>query len=368
MSTDDDIPMPEGNGDKDCPKCKGRGVVPMELDGWPGGGTQNCDCVFKRDLLINVKRVWKVILSVESVPDSPLLALTKKNVWLTASNIPLRRHLRFVAFRMGTRWDARVIADATLITAWLSTAKDVRDADVRHPSGEAQEFDGPPSDQFQTLIDLVAPFDLLIIRLGIKAAANKEMANVLAEALNERDMLGKPTWIVDSPARPLGPGHKCYSEDVLAILEDFERVVLQEEVSAVHGEASQYATKTASQAPAVPTQAMGASNYGFKSPSMQTMPLTPGPRRPSAPPVPAPDEDDDACSISALIADAVMPVLPVQEEDPEEDPEQFPPVDEVMTNGTPAWVAKRALTTEDRKTAEAQAKRDKRNSKKWGGK
>ena len=192
MSTDDDTPMPDGNGDKDCPKCRGRGVVSLEIDGWPGAGTQNCDCVFKRDLIANVKRVWKVLLSVESAESSPLLKLTQQNLWITASNYTLRRHLRYVAFRMGTQWDARVVADASLITAWLATAVEVRDPDVKNPSSEVQEFDGPPSSQFMTLLDLVAPYGLLIIRLGIKAAANKEMANVLAEALNERDMLANP--------------------------------------------------------------------------------------------------------------------------------------------------------------------------------
>lgn len=321
MSVEDDIPMPEGNGDKDCPKCRGRGVIPLEIDGWPGAGTQNCDCVFKRDLIANVKRVWKVLLSVESVDSSPLLKMTKQNVWITASNYTLRRHLRYVAFRMGVNWDARVVADASLITAWLATAVEVKDPDVRHPSEAAQEFDGPPSNEFMTLLDLVAPYDLLIIRLGIKAAANKEMANVLAEALNERDMLGKVTWVVDDPGRPLAPGHKCYSEDVLSILEDYERVVLKSEVNpALQGE---YPLKPLPEGvmPVGQAPVGNVGNYGVKQVALQSLqtPTAPPPR-PKAP-VPADEDDEDDCSPASLAAAAVTPKPTPERPEAEEEEE-----------------------------------------------
>lgn len=376
MSVEDDIPMPEGNGDKDCPKCRGRGVTPLEIDGWPGAGTQNCDCVFKRDLLANVKRVWKVLLSAESVESSPLLKLTKENVWITASNHTLRRHLRYVAFRMGVNWDARVVADASLITAWLATAVEIKDPDVRHPSEAAQEFDGPPSSEFMTLLDLVAPYDLLIIRLGIKAAANKEMANVLAEALNERDMLGKPTWVVDDPGRPLAPGHKCYSEDVLAILEDYERMVLKSEANPLlQGE---YPMKPLPEGVIPVGKApVTAANYGIKAVALQGLQspvITPTRRAPATPPI---TDDEDEFSPAALAAAAVTPKPTPERPDAEVEEEEtgvpedfdldlddvasnFPSAAELRSNGTPSWLAKMTLTADERKDAQRKAKRDKK--------
>ena len=359
MSTDDDIPMPEGNGDKNCPKCRGRGVVSMDVEGWPGGAAQNCDCVFRRDLVSNVKRVWQVLLSVESVEFSPLLAMTGQSLWITASNYALRRHLRYVAFRMGTQWDARVIADATLMTAWLSTAKNVKDPDVL--TMREDETRDRPSDHFMTLVDLAVPFDLLIIRLGVKAAKNREMSNVLIEAINERELIGKPTWVVDSPTKPLGPGHICYSDMVVDLLEGFRRVVLKEDAPVVHGVAASY--QPAGQL---------ANPYTQGAPQFSTALPTAPRQTPKA--IPLVDVDDDEFSVDNLIdaaADVVIPVAPDVPDtafDPKESLEDYPSEEELRSNGTPSWVSKRALTMDDRKTAQAKAKKEKQWDKKRGGK
>lgn len=360
MSTDDDIMMPSGNGDADCPKCRGRGVVPIEIDGWPGAGTQNCDCVFKRDLVANVKRVWQVLLSVDSVESSPLLGLTKQSLWITASNYALRRHLRYVAFRMGTQWDARVIADATLITAWLATAKDVKDPDVL-----TQREDGKrdrPSDDFLTLVDLAVPFDLLIIRLGVKAAKNREMPNVLAEAINERELLGLPTWVVDSPLKPLGPGHICFSDLVAEMLDGFKRVVLQEEAPPGHSDIAAYAPKAVSGSA---TGGLNVGDYGPKASAYREMPMAPAPTGHS--PVAPPPADDDEFSAASLAAAAVNPtVTPPVDEVPDEafDVEEvlgdYPTETDLRTNGTPSWLGKVALTMDARKAAQAKKKKGRR--------
>ena len=323
--------------------------------------------MFKRDLVANVKRVWQVLLSVESVPSSPLLGLTSKNLWVTASNYTLRRHLRYVAFRMGTQWDARVIADATLITAWLSTAKNIRDPDVL-----TQQEDGKrnkPSDNFLTLVDLAAPFDLLILRLGVKAAKNREMPNVLAEAINEREILGKPTWIVDSPLKPLGPGHICYSDTVADMLDGFKRVVLPEEDSPTQ-QTNPYALNDATLAgagvanPAHAAQPMGLGNYRARGVVQEAPPHGPPPQ-----PKPVIVVDNDDCGVDTLLSEATDFPPPVVEEeeipesafDATEDPTNYPSVEEIQNeNATQGRLAKMLLTKEARKTAEARAKKDKR--------
>lgn len=390
------LDFPQGNGDADCPKCKGRGVVPVMVDlgggkMWPGGGTQNCDCMFKRDLIANVKRVWKVLMNVESAEDSPLLAMTNQNLWITASNYDLRRHLRYVAFRMGTRWDARVIADATLVTAWLSSVKDVFDADV------LLERDGfnreRPSEHYFTLVDLAVPFDLLIIRLGVKAAKNREMPNVLAEAVNEREQQGKPTWIVDSPIKPLAPGHICYNDAVVEMLDGFRRVILSDGAHVPAGvttAAQQYKAPRRAGATAGAADATPASPYTRRKAGMaQTAPAT----SPAAPPpepvgnMPMDDyegdpsevslADDDEFSVDSLLADAHTPqltdggegLMPEDEVNVEELLEDFPTASELGGNARelPSFL-RGALTKDDRQAKEKQDKRQKQRDKKFGPK
>lgn len=386
------LDFPDGSGDPNCPECRGRGVVPttLKIGGveWPGGGTQNCKCVFKRDLLANVKRVWKVLLNVESAEDSPLMGMTNQNLWITASSYDFRRHLRFVAFRMGPKWDARVVADSTLVTAWLARHDDVHDVDVLiNRDGFERER---PSEHYMTLVDLAVPFDLLIIRLGVKAAKNRETPNVLAEAINEREQQGKPTWIVDSPVKPLAPGHIAYNEEVLEILDGFRRVILTDDRPQPTGAAAQYKAPRQQAARAV-SPAVGGSvaAYTRRKGGM-------GQRMPGAPPAPAieeeeggpfsqmpmeddgerpeswdydgppeMDDDDDEFSVDSLLADAHDPgkggeaaVLPKDgDEEVEELLSEFPTADELGGNASevPGWLSG-PLTKEER-IAEQKQKR-----------
>ena len=379
------LDFPVGNGDEDCPDCQGRGVVPMMVDVgggvmWPGGGTQNCKCMFKRDLVANVKRVWKVLLNVESADSSPLLGMTKQNLWITASGYDLRRHLRYVAFRMGTKWDARVVADATLVTAWLSGASSVYDADVLiERDGFERER---PSEHFVTLVDLAVPFDLLIIRLGVKAAKNRETPNVLAEAINEREQQGKPTWIVDSPIKPLAPGHICYNDSVLEILDGFGRLVLSEHS---HVPAGAEKASTHYKAPRAPQEARPVRTGGSASPYTRQKPgmapvasgevfreerMEDDGERPAEG---VPQPDDDEFSIDSLLADAVNPaltqgtgVIEDVEFDVDELLEDYPTAEELGGNagGLPGFLA---VTKEDRLRQEEADKAAKRRSKKGGG-
>jgi hypothetical protein len=75
-----------------------------------------------------------------------------------------------------------------------------------------------------TLEDLIEPPDLLVIFLGIKGSPNKNMPDLIVEALNSRAYTNKATWIVDFPSSPLKPGHKCYSAEVNALVSEFKRI------------------------------------------------------------------------------------------------------------------------------------------------
>lgn len=312
-----------GDGLPDCPLCKGRGVIPVDLEiggvRFPGGKTQNCECVFKRDLIFNVKRIWPPLLGVPSVEDSPLAAFTTKNTWVTSSNLDFKQHLRFVAFRQGPLWDARVVSDSALVTAWLSTTrKDVVDPDVLR----ARQAD--PSQEFLSLVDLAAPFALLIILLGVKAAKNRETPNVLMEVLAEREILDKPTWIVDSPGKPFAPGHICFSEGLAETFSTFKRVVLSTDTPVQTGlQPFSLAPPTSGSNPY--TQVKG----GMQKPVPRAAPKPPRPPKEKA----LPDEDD--LSVEALLAQATAlgPPDPVDIEDI--------PTEDLGTDYKPAFLRKK---------------------------
>jgi hypothetical protein len=82
------------------------------------------------------------------------------------------------------------------------------------------------STQYFTIEDLAEPPQLLIVKLGVKAAANREMANVLNEALLHRLLKGKPTWVIDQPSNPLRMNHICWSGQVQATLDEFQHLWL----------------------------------------------------------------------------------------------------------------------------------------------
>jgi hypothetical protein len=77
-----------------------------------------------------------------------------------------------------------------------------------------------------TLVDLVDPPDLLVIRLGVKSARNSAMPEVLLEALAHRSHVGKPTWICDQPTKKLDPSHISFSPDVADFLRGWDHFAL----------------------------------------------------------------------------------------------------------------------------------------------
>lgn len=124
-------------------------------------------------------------------------------------------HLRHVVIRHPITFSAKVVSDAELVTAWLATIPlqggEIRDADAHKISM-----------RYMTIPDLVVPPDLLVIRLGVKAARNAASPEVLAEALGIRMHEGKPTWLWEEPHNLLGPDHIMWSEQVGRILRTFE--------------------------------------------------------------------------------------------------------------------------------------------------
>ena len=220
----------QGNGKPDCPKCKGRGVV----NGNPVHGkvpsTRRCDCVLVRQTIDNMERGWMGLSKADPLASSPLRGYEGKNLWVTASDAAFKRHLRHVAARMGPDWAFKVAGDKDLITAWLSTIA-FKGGEILDPDAAAEA--ATVSLKYLTIEDLAEPPELLIVILGIKAAANREMPQVLFETLQLRALREKPTWVIDQPTNPFRMGHICWSGQVQASLDEYPHLWLDESTKAI---------------------------------------------------------------------------------------------------------------------------------------
>ena len=202
--------------DQICPKCQGSGMVRQPDDPPHPPRFTRCTCVLRRDALDNVERGMAGLSKASVIKSSTLLGKEGKNLWVTAGSVFLS-HLRHVAIRQPTNWFFRVTSDAELVTAWLSSIA-LKGGDILDPDAYMV------STKFITIPDLVVPPDLLVIRMGVKVARNEASPEVLAEALNERAHLMRPTWIWDEPTHPLNVGHLFWSNEVARSLEGFDRI------------------------------------------------------------------------------------------------------------------------------------------------
>ena len=200
-----------GPGDSNCPHCKGDGVLLL-----PGGGNskhreppsyRRCKCILHRDILANVERAMKGLSKGAPLKKSPLLEQWDKSIWVTASPSWLTAHLRHAAVRQPPTWYFKVISDVDLMTAWLASAA-LKGKEILDPDSARVSL------THLTLVDLIVPPQLLVIRVGVKAARNVATPEVLLETLIHREHLGLPTWVWDQPGWKLEGQHNAYSDAV----------------------------------------------------------------------------------------------------------------------------------------------------------
>jgi len=204
--------------DPDCPECGGTGMVESDPNPPHPPRFSRCVCVLRKEVLANVNRAYPGLVDAPVVRESPLAGKHTNNLWVTGGNAFLA-HLRHVAVRQPATWFLRVTSDAELVTSWLSS--------IALKGGEILDGDAyMVSTQFITIPDLVVPPDLLVIRMGVKVARNEASSEVLAEALNERLHLNRPTWVWDTPDHPLNSGHLFWSKEVQRSLRSFEEIKL----------------------------------------------------------------------------------------------------------------------------------------------
>lgn len=210
-----------GPGDPDCKACGGDGVLPVERTEAFGAQEvrhpptfRRCQCVIFRDIISNVDRGMMGLSKAARVAKSPLAERMAEDFWITAPKAWFRSHLRHIAIRQPPTWYFKVASDADLITAWLASIA-LKGQDILDPDAAKVSI------THLTLADLVEPPELLIVRLGVKAARNEATPEVLLETLNLRDHLGLPTWIWDQPGYKLEQGHICYSPQLADYLSDW---------------------------------------------------------------------------------------------------------------------------------------------------
>lgn len=228
------IDYPQGDGRQDCDRCHGRGVVQVPPERMPPNCivpiTEPCPCVRLRDIYANMERGWRGLSQVQHAKQpSPLEGKHEEDLWITGSQMALREHLArafLVLGRTQPRFFFRVISDVDLMDAWLSKGlEDVLDGDVaERRAGQSQPE--PPS-RYAALVSLVGPPTLLVIRLGVKAARNVAMPEVLLEALQHRAFLDKPTWLADQPGQRLAQGHLAFDESVSVFLQGWPQHTLE---------------------------------------------------------------------------------------------------------------------------------------------
>ena len=202
--------------DPDCTACSGTGMAPAPPEPPHPPRRTRCLCVLRRDAIANVERGMTGLSKASVVKSSPLLGMEKTDMWITEGGGFLA-HLRHVAIRQPTNWFLRVTSDAELVTAWLSSIA-LKGGDILDPDAYMV------STKFISIPDLAVPPDLLVIRMGVKEARNQAASEVLAEALNERAHLMRPTWVWDEPDHPLNVGHLFWSDAVARSLAGHQRI------------------------------------------------------------------------------------------------------------------------------------------------
>lgn len=123
---------------------------------------------------------------------------TQENLLLTQLDWKLfLSHFKWVLGCKATNFFPRIVTDNTLKQVYMGEASLRSRSTAQRDEGELPIFN--------SLEDLLASPDLVIIRVGFVVYFNRAMSSILMEALLLRDGLGKPTWIVEAAGQHFTP-------------------------------------------------------------------------------------------------------------------------------------------------------------------
>lgn len=218
----DGVAPTKSAGDPACSSCGGAGVTRKREGMWLV--STPCACARRRQLAEAIQRCWPadVIKAARFKPASSILVgKTTESLWIRAEREVLAAHLARALPELGKIELVRIASDADLATAWLARAGDrVRDDEVREAMSRDDE------DRFERLVDLAAPPALLIVQLGVRISKLDHLSDLVLESIEVRRQRGRPTWVVDTDARPLAYGHRAYRQDLAALLAGWPQVRL----------------------------------------------------------------------------------------------------------------------------------------------
>jgi hypothetical protein len=261
-----------------CPTCGGAGYLYNEET----YTREPCNCKVAEYM---IKHLGPEIAKAETIFSSPLYELpeksgeapkldrTKENLFVKVAWVDLLPHLKLCLWTKGIFFNFRIVTDEKIKTVFVGAesyaqrAKNKRDEMVTYNS----------------LNDLLGPeYPFVILRLGHLGHKNQAAPGAVKEALMIRDVAQKPTWIIEEPNSPFGPGNFTWSEDLQDYIERNYKSVTLGSVERVY-EPRGYA---------------GAEEVvGGVEDVNPSAPATRPARRPVTPPVSAIDVDEDLAAL-----------------------------------------------------------------------
>jgi hypothetical protein len=193
-----------------CPTCNGSGYMYNDetFTRIP------CDCKIAEYMTTHL---GTEIARAKSIYSSPLMELadvsgtppkldrTRENLHIKSTWIDLLPHLKLCLWVKGIFFNFRVVTDEKIKTVFVG-------AESYNQRAKSKRDDMAT---MNSLNDLIGPeYDFVVVRLGFLGHKNVAAPGAVKEALMVRDVARKPTWIVEEPASPFGPGNYTYSDDL----------------------------------------------------------------------------------------------------------------------------------------------------------
>lgn len=162
------------------------------------------------------KRVPPEIAEASAAFESPLLTpgpTGEAIVDLTGENLFIKGWWDDLVSHLYTVLSYKMMRNL-LYPYFIVTDLNIVDTKLRN-SGNKPKKDRDQEDPARCLTDYLGEHkELVIIRLGFLGYKNQAAAGYLKEALGVRQVAAKPTWIVEEPESPFGPGHFSYDQTI----------------------------------------------------------------------------------------------------------------------------------------------------------
>jgi hypothetical protein len=211
---------------KVCPTCSGVGYLYNEET----FTREPCNCKVAEYM---IKHLGSEIAKAPTIFSSPLYELaetsgeppkldrTKENLHIKTAWIDLLSHLKLCLWPKGIFFNFRIVTDEKIKTVFVGAESYVQRAKSKRDDMVT----------YNSLNDLLGPeYDFVIVRLGHLGHKNVAAPGAVKEALMLRDVAHKPTWIIEEPNSPFGPGNFTYSDDLAEYIDrNFKTISLTRE-------------------------------------------------------------------------------------------------------------------------------------------